>query len=134
MKLLTKTILFTLAGSVILLGGYIGGTYAQRDRPAHGFLQSTSANIVLGVWDKADVDRTDHATFIVTSPTGKQYKAEKSQSLDEWVYVSFPNDFSEYPPNPYTLYSWKCIVGGKVVANGKFKWGNGRADDNNGNW
>jgi hypothetical protein len=29
-------------------------------------------------------------------------------------------------------YSWKCIVGGKNVAGGKFKWGNGQADDGNG--
>jgi hypothetical protein len=132
MRSLTKTIAFVMTGAALSVGGYFYGTYAQKALPAQGFLQSTSAVIKLGVWDKFDVDKTNRATFIVTAPNGKQYMVNKTESLDEWVYVSFPEDFSPYPDySAYTLYSWKCVVGEKTVAGGKFKWGNGQADDSN---
>ena len=120
---------------MFLAAGYLIGANAQRNRPASGFLQSTAAFIQLGVWDKSGVSKTNKATFIVTEPSGKQYKAERSEPLDDWVYVTFPNDFSPYLDNTsvYMSYSWKCIVDGKTVANGNFKYGNGQADDNNRN-
>jgi len=119
-----------------LIIGYLVGANAQKNRlPASGFLQSASTIIQLGVWDKMGVSKTNNATFIVTAPNGKQYKAEKSEPLDDWVYASFPEDFSPYPENTsvFTTYSWKCVVDGKNIAGGIFKWGNGQADDNNRN-
>ena len=117
-----------------LCGRASAATYAQRP-PAPGFLQSTSVRIQLGVWDKYDVDTSNRARFVVTAPNGKQYVAERTESLDDWVYVHFPDDFSPSVSNSsvYTLYSWKCMVGGKSVAGGKFRWGGGRADDDNRN-
>lgn len=123
-------------GAVLVLLGYLGGTYAQKKRPpAHTFLQSTAAKIQLGLWDKFDVDATNLSIFIVTGPDGNTYQTTRSESLDNWVYVTFPDDFSNYPVNAsiYATYSWKCFVGGRNVAGGKFRWGNGQADDDNRN-
>ena len=135
MRVLVKKSILIIGCLMFLATGYFIGANAQRNRPPTGFLQSTSAFIQLGVWDKSGVSKSNKATFIVTEPSGKQYKAERSESLDDWVYVSFPQDFSSYPDNisVYTNYSWKCIVDGKNVAGGNFKFGNGQADDNNRN-
>jgi hypothetical protein len=135
MKVLTKGILFSILGLLVLAGAYFAGvSCAQKPRPSPGFLQSTSAQIRLGVLDKFDIDNTDKGTFIVTGPDGKLYQTYRQQSLDNGVYVLFPEDFS-YPvdSSSYNLYSWKCVVGDKTVAEGKFKWGNGQADDDNRN-
>jgi hypothetical protein len=132
-----KKVLVGLVVSGLLIAlGYAAGTFAQKKKAqGPGFMQSTSAKIQLGVWDKFEVDNTDRTLFIVTGPNGKTYRAESSQSLDNWVYVDFPDGFSEYPDNgdTYTTYTWKALVGGKNAASGKFKWGNGQADDNNRN-
>lgn len=131
-----RTFVFVLGAAAVLEVGFIAGTYAQRSQlPVHGFLQSTGAVIQLGVWDKLDVADSDKATYIVTATNGKQFKAERNESLDDWVYVTFPEDFSPYPSDTTTIqtYRWKCVVGGETVAGGTFKWGNGQADDNNRN-
>lgn len=129
---------FSIAAFCLLLvaGGYLIGVYAQKRRmPASGFLQSTAAKIQLGVWDKTGVAKSDKAAFIVTAPNGKTFRAEKDEPLDDWVYATFPDDFSSYPEETdiYKTYKWKCIVDGKEVAGGVFKWGNGQADDDNRN-
>lgn len=129
--------IFIGAGFLGLLGtGYLVGAMAQKNRlPASGYLQSTASIIQLGVWDKMGEAKSNKVTFIVTAPNGKQYKAEKSEPLNDWVYASFPEDFSPYPDktSTYITYSWKCVVDGENVAGGNFKWGNGQADDNNRN-
>jgi hypothetical protein len=134
MKISTKVVLFFVAVCLSVGGYFVGVSCAQKTRVTPGFLQSTSVHIQLGVWDKFGVDETNKATFIVTGLDGKIYRIERSQSLDDWAYVSFPDDFS-YPLNnaSYDLYSWTCVVGGKTVAEGKFRWGNGQADDDNRN-
>ena len=132
MKSLRRLALLLLAGALFSLGGVIDAIHAQRSRPADGFLQSTAVRVRLGIWDKMDVDKTDHAVFIVSAPNGKQYKSELNQSLDDWAEVDFPDDFSPFPAdtNVYTQYTWKCLVGGKPVANGRFMWGASKAADN----
>ena len=131
MRILRMAGFLILIALVILASGPIEESNAQRNRPAPGFLQSTAIRLQLGVWDKFDVDSSDRAVFLVTSAGGKQYRAERRQSLDDWVYVNFPDDFAPYPSNThiYTSYTWKCIVDGKTVANGKFMWGNSKAAD-----
>jgi hypothetical protein len=131
-----RRIVFGLLGIAVVGAAFMAGIYAQRSRlPAGGFLQSTAAVIQLGVWDKGGVAKSNKATFIVTDPAGHKYKAESTEALNDWVYKSFPSEFSPYPENAsvYTNYTWQCIVDGKVVAGGKFVWGNDRADDNNRN-
>lgn len=121
----------TLAAS-----GYLIGVEAQKNRlPNSGFLQSTASVIKLGVWDKMGNAKSNRATFTVTAPNGKQYKSTKNEPLNDWVYANFPDEFDTYPDTTaYTTYSWKCVVDGKTVAGGNFKWGNGQADDNNRNF
>jgi hypothetical protein len=135
LKVSIKKILVIIGCLAFLITGYLAGANAQKRTPSPGFLQSSAAVIQLSIWDKFGVSKTNKATFIITAPSGKQYKAEKSEPLDAWVYVSFPQDFTPYPDNTsvLTTYSWKCFVDGKNVADGKFKWGNGQADDNNRN-
>jgi hypothetical protein len=124
--------LLILVGILCFVGGVITSVYPQRNRPAQGFLQSTAVRVQLGVWDKFDVDKTNHVVFVVSTPNGKQYKAERNESLDDWVYVNFPDDFRPYPTNTdiYTQYTWKCLVSGKTAASGRFMWGNSKAADN----
>lgn len=136
MKFSVKASLFAAGCVLLLVAGYLVGANAQKRRlPSSGFLQSTAAVIQLGVWDKAGNAKSNNTTFIVTAPDGKQYKATSSEPLDNWVYVSFPDNFSPYleTTSIYTTYSWKAVVDGKNVASGNFKWGNGQADDNNRN-
>jgi len=119
----------------LLIIGYLAGASAQKRKlPATGFLQSTSTSIQVGIWDKQGVAKSNKTIFTVTAPDGKQYQANKSEPLDNWVYANFPNDFEPYvDTSAYAIYKWTATVDGKTVAGGNFKYGNGQSDDNNRN-
>ena len=137
MKITPKTIFISIAGFILIIAGYFAGiAQAQRTRlPAQGYLQSTGAFIQIGIWDKQGVSKSNSAVFIVTDAGGKKYEAKKTDPLDNWVYATFPDDFTPYLDDTtvYRSYSWTAVVDGKTVGGGKFKWGNGQADDNNRN-
>ena len=135
MKISVKNLFVLTACCGLLFVGYLAGARAQKRKlPAAGFLQSTSTSIQIGIWDKQSVAKSNEAIFIVTAPDGKQYKANKSEPLDNWVYANFPNDFAPYADTSvYATYKWSATVDGKTVAGGSFKYGNGQSDDNNRN-
>jgi hypothetical protein len=135
MKISLKKIFILSGCCALLIVGYLAGVYAQKRKlPAAGFLQSTATSIQIGIWDKQDVAKSNDAVFTVTAPDGKQYKANKSEPLDNWVYANFPNDFEPYvDTSAFAAYKWTATVDGKTVAGGNFKYGNGQADDNNRN-
>ncbi len=81
---------------------------------------SESVSVKLGVRDKYGELESYEALFVVTGPDGKQYKAEKHVSGDEWGFCYFPDDFDTYAKPG--KYSWECIVGGEVVLNGDFEY------------
>lgn len=135
MKIPFKNLLvLTLCGG-LLFAAYLAGAEAQKRRlPSSGFLQSTSTSVQIGIWDKQGVSKSNDAVFTVTASDGKQYKANKSEPLDNWVYADFPNDFSPYvDASAFAAYKWTATVDGKTVAGGNFKYGNGQSDDNNRN-
>jgi hypothetical protein len=118
--------------SALLSLGFIFGSYAQRrnSNSASTFLKSQAATVKLGVWDKFGDPKNYTAMFVVTAPNGKENRVQKRVAPDGgWVYVSFPDEFEGGAPDysTFTSYKWKCIVDGKVVANGQFQWGSSRA-------
>ena len=135
MKISIKNLVVLTACSGLLIVGYLAGVVAQkRNLPAAGFLQSTATSIQIGIWNKQGVAKSNVAIFTVTASDGKQYKATKSEPLDDWVYANFPNDFEPYvDTSAFAAYKWTATVDGKTVARGNFKYGNGQADDNNRN-
>lgn len=137
MKNSTKIFCAAAICAVLIAAGFwAGGATAQKNRlPASGFLQSSASVVQLGIWDKQGVAKSNRAIFTVTGANGKQFRAETEGALDDWNYVSFPNDFSPYPDSTivFANYTWKATVDGKTVAGGNFKWGNGQADDGNRN-
>jgi hypothetical protein len=83
------------------------------------WLQSAGPVMKLGIWAKNDTLTSYEATFIVTAPNGKQYKASKHVSID-WGEVLFPDEFQ---PKIYAgrgRFSWKCVVRDNVVGQGAF--------------
>ncbi len=109
------------------------GFFAQKSSSyAAIWLQSESVSVKLGVWDKYGELKSYSALFVVTDPDGKQYKARAKGDESGWTYVSFPDEFKDergqvigatksYPST--VIFSWKCIVGDKTIARGKFEYG-----------
>ena len=88
MRISVKKFLVLVCCVGFLITGYLVGVNAQKNNlPVSGFLQSTSSIIQLGIWDKMGVSKSNNASFIVTASNGKQYRANKSESLNDWVYV-----------------------------------------------
>lgn len=135
MKISLKIVFISSVSCGLLIVGYLAGVNAQQKKlSAAGFLQSTATSIQIGVWDKQGVAKSNDAIFTVIAPDGKQHKAKKSEPLDSWVYVNFPNDFEPYVDAArFAAYKWTATVDGRIIAEGNFKYGNGQADDNNRN-
>ena len=60
------------------------------------------------------------ALFVVTAPDRRDYSSEKNGSLTTETAASFPGDFGA----PWTqgVYSWRCTVGGRTIAQGTFQY------------
>lgn len=90
--------------------------------------ESMSACVRLGVREKYGMLKGYTATFVVTTPMGREYIAEREADDDEFISVYFPDDFHirEDPGiGPWTtkgLYTWQCIVGSSVVISGRFEY------------
>lgn len=106
----------------------------QAESPSSGFwLESQSALIQIGVWDKDRRARAFDAKFIVTGPDGAKYiSMKRAESGLDWVNATFPDDFGEYPTtdDKYVKYSWKCFIENEPVGGGEFYWGDGKASSN----
>lgn len=86
---------------------------------SHLWQESASGTIRLGVRDKFAGDHDSFTvTFRVTSETGKVYELVRKTSADEFLYVSFPSDFSD--DGFYGRYTWQALVDSKPIAGGKF--------------
>jgi hypothetical protein len=81
--------------------------------------QSEGVAVHLGVRDKFGSLKKYNALFVVKDSKGKEYKLEKGIKNDNWGYVSFPDDFDVQSGEGE--YTWKCIVGGKVIVGGRFR-------------
>ncbi len=132
---MNKKLMKLLPCLVLTLALFICSGYAQNDEgPASGmWVQSQSAIIRIGVWDKLRRERSFDALFIVTGPDGKEYRSKKhSSSGVEWVKTIFPDDFDKYPKtgSEYVKYSWKCLIENSQIGEGEFYWGRGKASDN----
>lgn len=114
---------------IVLFGSAVLVAQRRRQRTRDVWLQSTSPVVELGVWRREGSRSAYTAWFVVTDQFGNEFKASKYNSTQDFVYVRFPDDFNNIThmrTSVYTLYSWKCVVEGEVVASGKFQWSNMR--------
>ena len=104
---------------------FISTGYAQKEEdPASGmWLQSQSAIIKIGAWDKLRRVRPFDILFNVTGPDGKEYRAKRhSLSGVDWIETLFPVDFDKYPTTggKYVKYSWKCFIENNQIGEDAF--------------
>jgi len=115
------------------------GVFAQKSLSDEAdWQQSAGVSIKLGVRDKYGELESYSALFVVTDPDGKEYKAmakgDARSFISSFTYVYFPDGFegeggitvheSKWYPSP-VIFSWKCIIGDKTVAKGKFEYQSG---------
>ena len=81
---------------------------------------SQSPHFALGVRNKYG---SHHYTvgFQVKAPNRKIYLVAKDGDGDDFVYVTFPDDFKALSM-PFGRYTWSAVVDGNVVASGEFTY------------
>ena len=81
----------------------------------------STENSSLGIRDKWGSLGTFDASFVVTAPDKKVYKARSKGKDDEFVYVDFPTDFGGAPAMA-GVYKVVFYVNGIVIGRDKFKY------------
>ncbi|MHB9106925.1 MAG: hypothetical protein ACYDCO_07710 [Armatimonadota bacterium] len=117
--------ILVIASVVLLLSGvgvclFMLKLHAQAPRTEVTWQSSQSPQVQLGVRDKFGEMGGYTADFVVIGPKKAKYHEYKKVGGDDWGYIIFPRDFEVWgEPGKYT---WKCLVNGKPVVEGKFRF------------
>jgi hypothetical protein len=82
---------------------------------------STRGTVTLGIRDKWAAMKRYTASYVVTAPNKKQFRAQTKTSQDDWAYITFPKDFggSTLAAGTYTVVFY---ANGVVVGRDKFRF------------
>ena len=115
-----KFILLTVAILSVMMARSATGWHRIDKRKLPVWQESEAAFVQLGVRDKFGTLGSYQATFVVIGPNKGRWQKKIVVKNDNFGMVYFPDDFDTWE-QPGT-YNWKCLVHGKVVANGTFRY------------
>jgi len=119
-KLVIATIVLLL--SVVSVCLLMMKLHAQEPTSEVTWQQLESAQIQLGVRDKYGELDGYTADFVVIGPNKQKYHVYKKVEGDDFAVVYYPEDFQGSSQSG--KYTWKCLVNGKPVIEGKFRFTN----------
>lgn len=106
-------------GLCVLLVALCSPALPAQERPIWQWEESPA--ISLGVRDKRPTRGEFVAVFVVTSPKGRQFRAEAQTDADGWADVIFPRDFGTGATDEAGRFTYVVTVGGRVVRRGRFR-------------
>jgi hypothetical protein len=107
--------LIILCCLLTLFGFSADSVYAQRNR------NSERGVVILGIRDKWGTLGSFTASYVVTAPSKKKFRARTTTTGDDWAYISFPGDFDGNSP-PSGTYTVVFYANGLIVGRDKFKF------------
>jgi len=82
---------------------------------------SSRGVVILGIRDKWATLGSFTASYVVTAPSKKKFRARTTTTQDDWAYISFPDDFDGNPLASGT-YTVVFYANGVIIGRDKFRF------------